>query len=81
MTWREFHQSTAHSVESLRQSPHALDWVNMPDPFRHYEGVPVLDLPADPLSPEAPALNVLQGISGRHTCPRWPDLPFAIAVL
>lgn len=23
----------------------------MPDPFRHYEGVPVLDLPADPPSP------------------------------
>ena len=24
----------------------------MPDPFRHYEGVPVLDLPADPAAPE-----------------------------
>jgi hypothetical protein len=24
----------------------------MPDPFRHYEGVPVLDLPGDPLAPE-----------------------------
>ena len=28
-----------------------LDWANMPDPFRHYEGVPVLDLPADPPAP------------------------------
>jgi SagB-type dehydrogenase family enzyme len=27
----------------------------MPDPFRHYEGVPVLDLPADPPVPETPA--------------------------
>jgi SagB-type dehydrogenase family enzyme len=27
----------------------------MPDPFRHYEGVPLLDLPADPPSPEIPA--------------------------
>jgi SagB-type dehydrogenase family enzyme len=27
----------------------------MPDPFRHYEGVPVLDLPADPPAPESPA--------------------------
>ncbi len=25
----------------------------MPDPFRHYEGVPVLDLPADPPAPES----------------------------
>ena len=64
MTWREYHESTAHSVESLRRSPHVLDWVNMPDPFRHYEGVPVLDLPADPPSPATPALDVLQGFSG-----------------
>jgi SagB-type dehydrogenase family enzyme len=27
----------------------------MPHPFRHYEGVPVLDLPADPPAPESPA--------------------------
>ncbi len=36
----------------------------MPDPFRYYEGVPVLDLPADPPSPEIPALDVLHGASG-----------------
>jgi SagB-type dehydrogenase family enzyme len=29
----------------------------MPDPFRHYEGVPVLDLPADPPAPETPAAD------------------------
>src|SRR5579872_545471 len=64
MTWREYHESTQHSVESLRQALHVLDWANMPDPFRHYEGVPVLDLPADPPSPEIPALEVLHGVSG-----------------
>lgn len=36
----------------------------MPDPFRHYEGVPVLDLPADPPAPEIPALDVLRGAPG-----------------
>ncbi len=36
----------------------------MPDPFRHYEGVPVLDLPADPPAPEIPALEVLRGALG-----------------
>jgi SagB-type dehydrogenase family enzyme len=36
----------------------------MPDPFRHYEGVPVLDLPADPPVPETPALEILHGLSG-----------------
>jgi SagB-type dehydrogenase family enzyme len=64
MTWREYHESTKHSVESLRRAPHFLDWANMPDPFRHYEGVPVLDLPADPPIPEIPALEVLNGASG-----------------
>src|ERR1700676_2837940 len=64
MTWREYHESTKHSVESLRLAPHVLDWANMPDPFRHYEGVPVLDLPADPPIPEIPALDVLHGVSG-----------------
>ena len=64
MTWREYHEATKHSVESLRRARHVLDWANMPDPFRHYEGVPVLDLPADPPVPETPALDVLQGTSG-----------------
>jgi hypothetical protein len=61
MTWREYHEATKHSVESLRRARHVLDWANLPDPFRHYEGVPVLDLPADPPVPEMPALDVLLG--------------------
>ena len=60
MMWREYHEMTKHSVASLRRAPHALDWSNMPDPFRHYEGVPLLDLPADPPAPETPALQVLR---------------------
>jgi SagB-type dehydrogenase family enzyme len=68
MTWREYHGSTKHSVESLRRAPHVLDWANMPDPFRHYEGVPVLDLPADPPVPETPALEVLHGVLGATPC-------------
>lgn len=64
MTWREYHEFTKHSVASLRRTPHLLDWATMPDPFRHYEGVPVLDLPADPPVPETPALDLLHGASG-----------------
>src|SRR5580692_1254182 len=64
MTWREYHESTKHSVESLRRAPHVLDWANMPNPFRHYEGVPVLDLPADPPIPQISALDVLEGKTG-----------------
>jgi len=64
MAWREYHDSTGHSVESLRRAPYVLDWANMPDPFRHYEGVPVLDLPADPPLLETPAIDVLAGVTG-----------------
>ncbi len=64
MTWSEYHESTKHSLEPLRRTPPSLDWANMPDPFRHYEGVPVLDLPADPPSPDVSALAVLNGFSG-----------------
>ncbi len=64
MTWREYHEATKHSVELLRGALHGLDWANMPDPFRYYEGVPVLDLPADPPAPAMPALEVLEGRPG-----------------
>lgn len=53
--WRAYHQATKHTPERLRQSSPVLDWANMPNPFRHYDGVPVLDLPAEPPSPPTPA--------------------------
>lgn len=74
MTWREYHEATKHSVESLRSAWHVLDWANMPDPFRHYEGVPVLDLPADPPAPEIPALDVLLGTLGTTPVGDGPTL-------
>ncbi len=64
MAWREYHEFTKHTVEKLRRTQHFLDWANMPNPFRHYEGVPVLDLPADPSVPQIPALEVLEGRAG-----------------
>ena len=64
MTWREYHELTKHSAESLRRTQHYLDWTNMPNPFRHYEGVPILDLPADPPAPQISALDVLEGKIG-----------------
>ncbi len=57
MTWREYHELTKHTAEALRRDSHVLDWVNMPKPFRHYEGAPVLDLPA---VPEATAMPTIE---------------------
>jgi SagB-type dehydrogenase family enzyme len=62
--WRRYHEATKHTVEKLRRSRHFLDWDNMPDPFRHYAGAPILDLPADAPPPEANALEVLAGFTG-----------------
>jgi hypothetical protein len=70
MGWREYHELTKHSVESLRRTQHYLDWANIPNPFRHYEGVPVLDLPADPPAPRISALEVLRAKQGM----RWPEM-------
>src|SRR5258707_13468508 len=64
MTWLEYHELTKHSAESLRRTQHYLDWANMPNPFRHYEGVPVVDLPANPPAPQISALEVLEGKAG-----------------
>jgi SagB-type dehydrogenase family enzyme len=72
MSWREYHESTKHSVESLSRTPHFLDWANMPNPFRHYEGVPVLDLPTGPPAPETPALAVLNGALGASNAREGP---------
>jgi SagB-type dehydrogenase family enzyme len=67
VNWREYHQSTKHTVHSLNRAPHVLDWNNMPDPFRHYDGAPLLDLPADPPAPEIPTLDLLAGAYGSTT--------------
>ncbi len=67
MNWFEYHERTKHSRESLQRTQHYLDWANMPNPFRHYEGTPVLDLPADPPSPGIPALEVLDGRIGNSS--------------
>jgi SagB-type dehydrogenase family enzyme len=59
-----YHEATAHTPERLRRAAHYLDWGNMPDPFRHYEGVPLLDLPTDAPPPRARMLDVLRGAAG-----------------
>ncbi len=62
--WREYHEATAHTAEKLMADRSPLDWANMPDPFRTYEGAPVVDLPAHAAPPRADAIGVLRGQSG-----------------
>jgi len=44
----DYHHVTKHSYHSVRTNPHYLDWHNQPNPFRSYEGAPVVTLPAEP---------------------------------
>ena len=61
-SWREYHEATKHSVESLSRARNVLDWANMPDAFRHYEGAALIDLPADPPAPGMSFQDVLGGL-------------------
>ena len=66
-----YHELSKHTVERLRRTHHVLDWANMPEPFRHYEGVPVIDLPADLPPPDVTALDVLQDKPAPNTATDW----------
>ena len=46
-----YHHATKHSYSSVRTNAHFLDWHNQPDPFRTYEGAPLIALPAEPAFP------------------------------
>ena len=48
-----YHHVTKHLYHSVRTNAHFLDWHNQPDPFRTYEGAPLIRLPAEPGFPKA----------------------------
>lgn len=51
-----YHERTKHHFHRYARGPGFLDWANQPDPFRRYQGAPVVRLPRlggdeEPLSP------------------------------
>ncbi len=51
-----YHERTKHQFNRYAHGPGQLDWVNEPNPFRRYEGTPLIHLPLlgsdeEPLSP------------------------------
>lgn len=64
MNCLQYHSATKYAPESIRNTVPPLDWENRPDPFRHYESTPLIDLPADPVSPPVTAISVLRGELG-----------------
>jgi SagB-type dehydrogenase family enzyme len=52
-----YHERTKHQFHRYADGPAQLDWANQPNPFRRYEGAPLIRLPLlgsdeDPLSPK-----------------------------
>jgi len=42
---RDYHRRTFHTLAAYARGPEALDWSGQPDPFRRFDGAPLLMLP------------------------------------
>jgi hypothetical protein len=40
-----YHERSKHRPGRFAPGPGFMDWANQPDPFRRYEGAPVVELP------------------------------------
>jgi hypothetical protein len=65
-----YHHATKHRYDSVRMNAHSLDWHNQPDPFRTYEGAPLIALPSEPGFPDAGTYATMAAI----TRVAWPLL-------
>ncbi len=60
---KQYHEQTKHNFNKYARSLGYLDWANQPNPFRRFEGAPLVKLPLlslddDPVSPAYEALFV-----------------------
>jgi hypothetical protein len=62
-----YHHATKHTFDSVRANAHFLDWRNQPNPFRSYEGAPLISLPADPGFPEIGAFAAMARLTEAST--------------
>lgn len=45
ITVSEYHQRTKHSLQRYARGPETLDWDDQPDPYRYFDGCPIIKLP------------------------------------
>src|SRR5271169_7016925 len=64
-----YHQSTKHTYHSVRTNARYLDWHNQPDPFRSYEGAPVITLPPEPGFPDIGTFAAMAAIAESSKLP------------
>ena len=73
-----YHHATKHTFDSVRANAHFLDWRNQPNPFRIYDGAPLIPLPVDPGFPDLGTFAAMQALPGRAAsldgdAPEYPD--------
>ena len=56
-----YHNGTKHSYQSVRTSPHYLDWDNQPIPLKIYSALEPIPLPEHLSSCGVPALSAIAG--------------------
>src|SRR3972149_2220146 len=61
---RAYHERTKHSAASVMSDTHFLDWDNQPLPFKVYEDLAPIPLPAEPPRAEVPVLACLAAGGG-----------------
>jgi SagB-type dehydrogenase family enzyme len=64
-----YHQATKHTYHSVRTNARYLDWHNQPDPFRNYEGAPIIDLPREPGFPDTGTFAAMGALAPRTQKP------------
>ena len=58
----QYHEQTKHHFNRFARSLGHLDWANQPDPFRRYDGAPLIELPRrDPLALAVPYEALFDG--------------------
>lgn len=67
-TVKQYHEQTKHEFNKYARSLGYMDWANQPDPFRRYEGAPLIKLPLlkaedAPVSPSYDSLYSTNRIS------------------
>ena len=75
---RAYHDHTKHTYESIRRGGRTLDWSTKPDPFKRYDGRPVVTLAADAAAGGTPLLEALVR-SGHGSAPSLGSLARIIA--
>src|SRR5438046_10207968 len=79
-TWT-YHNGTKHSLQSVRNDPHYLDWENQPLPFKIYSALEPLPLPHVLPPAQIPTLTALSATRVEQRAAGIPDVPALAAIL